>query len=680
LAWLKSGRFLRTVSALVAVAILVALLYNAIAVDRLPPTYSIKVSSATPAGLAMTLSSIEVDFSEDVNRDTAQHAFSITPQVAGSFHWQGRKLIFTPSAKLPTSTTYQVQEGAGVEDLSGNKQGGSTQISFTTVGPPVVTSVSPSLNQAFVTVGSEIQITFDRQMDTQKVVKGLTVDPAIQYQVSWNGQVLTIKPEKPLAYGTTYTVKIGDPAVDTDGTPLAGFVTTFRTVGIGLLVTSLVPAPNVAGVSVRSQVAVIFDGPIDPASISGAIRLTPPVSGSIKAVTLPNDRTPPAAPTPAASGSGDNVLLFTPDGPFAPHTTYSVSVSSTIKRTDGQVAPAQAWSFTTGEPTASALNQIAFLSDRDGISNVWLMNPDGSNQREVTTELVPVSGFDISGDGASIAYAAGGVVKKMSIGGDGQQTVTPSGDFEYAPAFTPDGLGLVVGRRDANGNDLGYWRYPLATGTDIKQLTQDGAPGIGSVSLRGEGLTGELGVSSWAGRAAFTADATSMLLVRGSDNAVELVDTTGANAPVLLNLVANSRPVFDAAEGVFYVTATADKGATWWYWRVAVDGTITRMGSGASDLAATGGGTDSLAMIVKAADGTYHLAFLSRPDATPRELVNDPAWLELSPSFSPDGSVIVFGRALVTDSTLSAGIWTIGAGGNNLVNLATDGAYPRWIP
>ena len=43
------------------------------------------------------------------------------------------------------------------------------------------------------------------------------------------------------------------------------------------------------------------------------------------------------------------------------------------------------------------------------------MNPDGTNPREVTSELVPVSGYDISGDGTTIAYGAGGVVKKMSL-------------------------------------------------------------------------------------------------------------------------------------------------------------------------------------------------------------------------------------------------------------------------
>jgi murein tripeptide amidase MpaA len=65
-------------------------------------------------------------------------------------------------------------------------------------------------------------------------------------------------------------------------------------------------------------------------------------------------------------------------------------MSSGVHRTDGEAASAESWSFTTGEPISNALNQIAHLSDRGAVANVWLMNPDGSNQREATAELVPV--------------------------------------------------------------------------------------------------------------------------------------------------------------------------------------------------------------------------------------------------------------------------------------------------
>ena len=125
-----------------------AIIYNAAVVDRIPPTYSIRVSSTSTGGQALTLTAIDVDFSKEVKHDTAERAFSISPDVPHSFHWQGLKLIVTPSAKLPPSTTFHVHMAAGVEDLAGNTQGGTGDFDFTTVGPPSVTTVSPGLDAA----------------------------------------------------------------------------------------------------------------------------------------------------------------------------------------------------------------------------------------------------------------------------------------------------------------------------------------------------------------------------------------------------------------------------------------------------------------------------------------------------------------------------------------------------
>jgi dipeptidyl aminopeptidase/acylaminoacyl peptidase len=514
-------------------------------------------------------------------------------------------------------------------------------------------------------------------MDTQKVIAGVQVSPDFTYQASWNGAVLSIAPTRPLQYGTDYSIKVGDPAVDTDGTKLRAYQTSFTTVDTGLRVAALIPSPGVAGVNIRSQIAVVFDGPIDPSSIGGAIQMTPPVSGSIKAMALPDDRQPSAQPTTAPSGQGANVLVFKPDNPLSAHTTYSVTMTATVKRTDGQVAPAQAWSFTTGEAPANALNQIAFISDRGGVDNVWVMNPDGSNQREVTAELVPVSGFDVSGDGTTIAYGAGGIVKKMAIGGDKAQTLTPSGDNEYAPAITPDGTGLIVGRRDSQGADLGYWRYSLGAGADPEQVSVDGAPGLGSVALGGDDLTDQPGMPAWFGRAAFSGDGLVMLVVRGSDNAVELIDLKGIAKPQKLSLFANSRPIWVASENAFFVSATEDKGGAGSYYRVTAAGVATEIGPSASDLAGNGRG---IALLIKAGDGSAHVAYLTQAGGSPTLLTTDPTFTETSPSFSPDGSTLVFGRVASRSPGFSAGIWTVKPDGTGLTNLSTDGAYPRWLP
>ncbi|MGZ6268350.1 MAG: Ig-like domain-containing protein [Candidatus Limnocylindrales bacterium] len=678
LSWLRSGRFLRLASASTALVVLVAIIYNAAVVDRLPPTYVIRVSSTATGGQALTLTAIDIDFSKEVKPETAEAAFSISPYVLTTFHWQGQKLIVTPSAELPPSTPFHVHMAAGVQDKSGNTQGGTGDLDFTTVGPPSVTTVSPGPGAASVAVESPIQITFDRLMDPQAVVSGLKIEPSVGYQVSWKGAVMTITPSRPFLYGTEYKLTIGDPAVDTDGSRLPDYVTTFQTVGIGLRVTTLVPAADVAGVSIHSQIAVAFDGPIDPSSIAGAIKITPPVSGSTTVVALPDDRGSPAQPTATPTGPAANVLVFTPDSPLAAHTTYSVTMSPTVRGTNGQAAPQQAWTFITGEPPLNALNQIAFVSDRGGVANVWLMNPDGTNPRQVTWELSPVSGFDVSGDGSVIAYGTGGVVKKMSLVGDGLQTLTTGGDREYAPTFTPDGTGLVIARRDETGADIGYWRIPMISGADPKQVTTDGAPNPGSTSITGDGLSGQPGRSSWASRAAFSSDGSTMLLVRGSDGLAELVDMTGATPPRKLNIAGNSQPVWVQGDAAFYLAGTTDN-QTWSYWRVAPDGSATSFGPAIGDIDSAGQ-PPAVVFAVRANDGFSHLVYSAGPRGSPTPITDDPAFSDSSPSFRPDGNLIVFGRVRPQNPMVSAGIWTVKPDGTGLTRLSADGAFPRWLP
>jgi hypothetical protein len=265
----------------------------------------------------------------------------------------------------------------------------------------------------------------------------------------------------------------------------------------------------------------------------------------------------------------------------------------------------------------------------------------------------------------------------MSITGKDVSITTPAGDHEYAPTMTPDGTAFIVGRRDAEGHDLGYWSYRLAGGEDPRQITSDGAPPVGSDSLTGVGLTGEPGLPVWAGRTAFDASGSMMLTVRGSDNVIELVDLSGAKTALELGMIGNSRPIYIASTGSFLVTGSTDSGATWSLWEVRSDGSTSRIGPSSGDLSEVEGG--ELAVLIKDSDGASHLAVESRPGATPFLLATEPSLSEASPSFSPDGSALVFGRVSTANPTISAGVWTVRRDGTQLICLSTDGAFPRWV-
>ncbi len=694
-------------SVLVAFVALGVLLYNATLVDRTPPSVVRIVLSASVTGddhTAQTLSAIDVTFNEPVRAASVDGRITIDPYVAGTFSWDGQTTaIFTPAHKLPADTSFTVTVKPGFEDLAGNA---STQafdpFTFRTVGPPTASVTSPADGAADVPVDGAIVLTFDRLMDTDAVEHAIQVTPSSRYRVTWSGRVATITFESPLLFGTRYQVALTTDAADTGGNHLAQpFTMSFQTVAAGLSVVTTTPAASVAGVSVRSPIAIIFDQAVDPATIAGALQVTPPVTGSISVEDLPDDRaatapgtspsaspggsqspepgsagptgaaSPAASPTPRGAG---RVLILRPSAQLAPHTTYTVTLNSGVATlgNTSEVAAGRSWSFTTGQPTTSAQNQVAFLSARGGVRNVWLMNPDGSSPRQVTTELVPVSSFDVSGDGRSIIYAAAGIVRLAATDGSSVRTLTTGGRHEYAPRLTPDGTAIVLARRDPSGADVGYWLVPL-DGRPERQLFEQGAPPLGSVDLAGDGLLVGPGSPAWAARDAFSPDGHWLLATTGAGG-VELVDLTGARAdlPARLNLQADTAGAWDAGRHEFVLAASDGS-----LWLIPTDGPSQALVPGTGGVAVASSGT--LATLL-ANGGPEHLAVLGPGASTPSPLTTAPDLADRQPSFSPDGGTILFLRVRSDEPTQSDGIWTVEPDGRELRQLSTDGAAPRWLP
>jgi Tol biopolymer transport system component len=117
--------------------------------------------------------------------------------------------------------------------------------------------------------------------------------------------------------------------------------------------------------------------------------------------------------------------------------------------------------------------RIAFISDRTGVEQVWLMNADGTNQTQlsksgVREDQVP----DWSPDGRKVAFAQGAVGsgRIWVINADGsnpvQLTSGPGDDF--GTAWSPDGRQIAFVRDFAN-NDRSVWTMN-ADGSDQQRL------------------------------------------------------------------------------------------------------------------------------------------------------------------------------------------------------------------
>ena len=85
--------------------------------DSTPP----KVSDNSPTGSNIPIDSIiTVAFNESMDIASVESAFSISPNITGSFSWSQNTMTYIPDSSLSYGTIYNVTIGSGAMDLAGN--------------------------------------------------------------------------------------------------------------------------------------------------------------------------------------------------------------------------------------------------------------------------------------------------------------------------------------------------------------------------------------------------------------------------------------------------------------------------------------------------------------------------------------------------------------------------------
>lgn len=93
------------------------------------------------------------------------------------------------------------------------------------------------------------------------------------------------------------------------------------------------------------------------------------------------------------------------------------------------------------------LDKIVFVSDRSGTNEVYVMNPDGTGQRQLTTDSKVLSAPTISAAGNRVAFVSmiGSVSQIMAVGSGGgaPYALTSSTGPKLHPQYSPDGKKLA---------------------------------------------------------------------------------------------------------------------------------------------------------------------------------------------------------------------------------------------
>lgn len=198
--------------------------------DVYPPHIEDIIASRAPIDAA-----VRVQFDEDMDRTSTEAAFSIEPPVAGAFAWEGRTLVFIPSAPLDYDTTYTVRIAPTAQDLAGNELGTQWVVTFRTIAdtvPPSVVAASPRNNTKDLPLNQTVVLTFSDDVDAATLGGALSTSPAVLWNVTWSGATATLVPRHSLERGTRYTITVGTGLADVRGNHItAPYVLALTTAG-----------------------------------------------------------------------------------------------------------------------------------------------------------------------------------------------------------------------------------------------------------------------------------------------------------------------------------------------------------------------------------------------------------------------------------------------------------------
>ena len=154
------------------------------------------------------IEAINVQFSSSVRKEEVKDSIFIKPALRATAEWQDKKEIkITPSEDLRPNTEYVIYfSGVKTKWFKLEK---NFQLKVVTPKLPKIQEVSPSDKQKDVKYEERILIDFNKEVPGNVVVR-TEIEPPVEFSELFNDDKtqLTITPEKELAKGQEYKVKI----------------------------------------------------------------------------------------------------------------------------------------------------------------------------------------------------------------------------------------------------------------------------------------------------------------------------------------------------------------------------------------------------------------------------------------------------------------------------------------
>ncbi len=350
--------------------------YAGTATDTAAPT----ITSVAPPDTSINIGTnagVSVDFNKAINPvsvtgSTIKLSAGATTEVPSSisFTTDYKRTMIIPQAPLPSSTLMAIAI-SGVTSEAGVSVASQTTHFTTLAGAdfsaPSVINPSVASGQ---TVGTNavFAMQFNKPMDSGSVNPGGVTTDVFVYDYS-TGYVATT-----ISFSADLTTVFLKPTAnltashqlemcsyymtDLSGNPqnnyCVGFLTGTGTDTTGPVVQQVGPPSGFTGVAINSPVMILFNEPIDSASLGGA--------------TLKQGSS--VIPTTTTLYDGDHGIQLRPLVPLAPSTVYTINVTGVLDITGNAQSSFSSVSFTTGTGTDLTAATVVSTTPTNGATGV----------------------------------------------------------------------------------------------------------------------------------------------------------------------------------------------------------------------------------------------------------------------------------------------------------------------
>lgn len=444
----------------------------------MPDTVLPTIQSIQPIDGTINVSvntNITIIFNETMNPTTTEPAFSITPNVVGSYTWpDSLTMIFDPTNPLDGETLYTVKISSSATDYSANNLDGNGNgiadipstlddytWDFTTHEDvlPMIIIIGPARNAENVTLNTNISLTFSELMNQTSVEQAFTISPSTSGTFYWFDKNLTFQPDALLIDETEYTIRVNSTCTDvvgnrldgnkntiSEGSPDDDYLWSFTTIEITPPKISSVSPVNLAqDVLINVDVQIIFSEPMNKTSVELAFSISPAVLGY------------------TIWSSGDSILTFSPETNFNGSTLYTLNITTTAMDRvgnhldgngngvdEGSPTDDYSWSFTTAIIPDDDPPYVAKTVPQDDEIDVNKSTVIIISFSEPMNQVMTESGFTI------IPYLDG-IFEWDTVGQ--VLTFTPDEDLNYDTEYTVRIMGgtardLASNTLDGNNNTI----------------------------------------------------------------------------------------------------------------------------------------------------------------------------------------------------------------------------------